>query len=103
MCWKVNFQNSHSIKTFHQVSLNSPISLFIFCGDHLSIGENGILKSPTITMLGLIYYNIFKDFNTLSDSQYTQYTYKYVTLKLIVLVLKSSVPMFEACILRLVL
>jgi hypothetical protein len=54
-------------------------------------------------MLGLIYYNIFKDFNTLSDSQYTQYTYKYVTLKLIVLVLKSSVPMFEACILRLVL
>jgi hypothetical protein len=36
------------------VSFNPRISLLIFCLDDLSIGDRGVLKSPTITVLGSI-------------------------------------------------
>jgi hypothetical protein len=37
------------------VQFNSEMSIDIFCMDDLSVDENGILKSPTTIMFGLIY------------------------------------------------
>ena len=34
------------------ILFKSSISLFTFCKDDLSIGESGVLKSPTITVEG---------------------------------------------------
>ena len=33
------------------ISFNTCVSLLIFCIDDLSIGVNGVLKSPTVTVL----------------------------------------------------
>ena len=35
--------------------MSSDVFLFSLCIDDLSIGENGVLKSPTVTVLELIY------------------------------------------------
>jgi hypothetical protein len=42
------------------VLFNSRMSLFIFCLDDLSIGDRGVLKSPTTTLLDSIW--AFKSF-----------------------------------------
>jgi hypothetical protein len=46
----------HELDTF-----SSRISLLIFCVDDLSIGDRGVLKSPTTTILESIY--AFKSFS----------------------------------------
>ena len=47
--WNVLKISMRSIST--NVSFKTCVSLLIFCFDDLSIGESGVLKSPTIIVL----------------------------------------------------
>lgn len=40
--------------SFDEMSLNSEVSVSFFCPDDLSIGENGVSKSPIIIVFVLI-------------------------------------------------